>query len=141
MIFQRLDLQTNNHLLAKRPQTPSLHKTPSGSKRKSKKLFQRKNNRDYSFIDQCKRTFSAKVKESKPLALPLLSVEAVKPLELASSNLRYIRAYTPNEKLPEDSIKNPQKALRHRVSPPIKSSKKSSNSPLKHFKIDNLEGW
>lgn len=141
MIFQRLDIFTSNQVSMKRPQTPLLLQNTNQNKRKAKKIFQRKKNKDYSFIDQCKRTFSAKVKESKVLPLPLISVEAVKPLQLASNNLRYIRAYTPNEKLPEDLMNKNKKISKHRVSPPLKPSKKLIKSPLKHLKIDNLEGW
>lgn len=138
--FQRLDLGNSSQVSSRRPLTPVMVQMSRFVKQRVRKIFRKGKIKDYSFIDQCKRTLSAKVNDKKSVNIPKISIESVKPLEISVNNLRYIRAYTPNEKMPEEGIKKHKKIINYRISVIPKSSKRSF-TPLKDYNIDKLEGW
>ena len=138
--FQKLDLGNKSQFSSKRPLTPVMVQVNRFARQKVVKIFRKGRIKDYSFIDQCKRVLSSKVKDKKSANSPYISNESVKPLEISVNKFRYVRAYTPNEKLPEERIKKHIKIINYRVSAVPKSSNRSY-TPLKDDNFDKLEGW
>jgi hypothetical protein len=141
MIFEKLDLETNNRFLITRAKTPSSTPSRSLNRRKLRQPIQNYKKKDYSFIEQSKITFSPQRKQLTSLWMPQNSLNSLKPFGLSSNRARYVRAYTPIEEFPEFQANNWQKQPGSKLFSIPRSLKKEEERVMKSRSKDIIAGW